>query len=378
MGRNLAKFQGKYWCFTINNPVEEQHPPNIWPDVQFVIWQFEMGDNETPHIQGYVCFTKVKRLAWIKDHTVYEAHWEPRNGKHSEAKHYCMKPVDGCDCHHCIGAIGQRICGPWEHGDDSAIADGQGDRNDIDDCKLMIDEGKTDAEIAEAHFGTWCRNFRAFERYRKLVKSQQRNWITFVTVIWGAPGLGKSRKARHLAGEDAYWLPKPEGNAVYWDGYDGQQDVVIDEFYGWIARTQMQRLCDSTPTLVNNKFGSTPFLAKRLWITSNDPPSQWWKNVGLGPMERRLEGLHGTVEHMRVAWSPPVPDLPIPTPEELGIDLLEYWSMNGTPPNGPNEPDADPLEQGPLSRCPACMARSELPELCEACLDRMRVDNWDF
>lgn len=403
MPKNLAKFQGKYWCFTINNPAEDQHPPNIWPDVQFVIWQFEAGEAGTNHIQGYVAFTKVKRLTWISNNCERAAHWEPRMGSHSEAKHYCMKPVPDCECDHCIAAIGQRIAGPWQHGDDSCIADTQGERNDLDHCKEMIDAGKTDAEIAQEHFGTWCRNYRAFERYRKLVKGKSRNWITFVTVLWGAPGVGKSRRARLESGEDAYWLPKPEGNAVFWDGYDGQENVVIDEFYGWIARTQLQRLCDSTPLLVNNKFGSTPFLAKKIWITSNEPPSQWYKNVGLGAMERRLTGDHGCVVHMLArAATPPlghprldpsapnqiilVPATPAPSPTGVdnlpidpSIDLLEYWSIWGTPIDGPNEPEEDPLAQGPLSRCPGCMARTHLPVLCDACQDRMRVDNWpDF
>lgn len=393
MVKNLAKFLGKFWCFTINNPVEDQLPPNVWPDVQYVIWQFEAGDIGTNHIQGYVAFKSRKRISWLKHHCEYTAHWEPRLGLHSEAKHYCMKPVDGCDCEHCSAAIGQRIAGPWEHGDDSLIAEGQGDRNDIDDCKTMLDAGKTDADIAEAHWGTWCRNYRAFERYRKLSKGNRRTWITHVTVLWGLPGIGKSRRARFEAGETAYWLPKPEGNAVYWDGYDGEENVVIDEFYGWIARTQLQRLCDSTPLMVNNKFGSTPFLAKKIWITSNDPPSQWFKNVGLGAMERRLTGDHGTVIHMQGPWLPPPAaqialdpaapnqlmlrpiDAP-PSPREMPLwDPAEEWAMFGTPDNGPSDMAEDAHEQGPLSRCPYCHARTNLPVPCEECAHMLGASN---
>lgn len=373
VGRNLAKFRGKYWCFTINNPIDDQDPPNIWPDVQYVIWQFEAGEEGTQHIQGYVCFTKTKMLSWIKEHTVYAAHWEPRSGKHSEAKHYCMKPVQDCDCKHCIAAIGQRICGPWEHGSDEGISEGQGERSDMDHCKDMIDEGATDLQLFEEHFGTTCRNYRAFNHYRAVRGSVKvREWITKVTVLWGPPGIGKSRRARHMAGPDAYWLPQPEGPSVYWDDYCGQECVVIDEFYGWIKRTQMQKLCDSTPTRVNFKFGSTQFLAKRLIITSNDPPSQWWKNIGLGPMERRLEGEHGEVIHMTAPWAV---DAPPATP---AVDMQHYYAIFGTPNDGPNEPQQDPLEQDPLSRCPGCMMRTELPQLCEGCLERMHVDNWDF
>jgi len=401
MPKNLANFRGKYWCFTINNPTEDQHPPNIWPEVQYVIWQFEAGENNTAHIQGYVAFTKTKMLTWVLAHCERACHWEPRMGCHSQAKHYCMKPVPDCDCEHCIAAIGQRIAGPWEHGDDSLIAEGQGERNDIDHCKEMIDAGKTDSEIAEAHFGTWCRNYRAFERYRKLAKGKRRSWITHVTVLWGAPGIGKSRRARFEAGEAAYWLPKPEGNAVYWDGYDGEEHVVIDEFYGWIARTQLQRLCDSTPLMVNNKFGSTPFLAKKIWITSNDPPSQWYRNIGLGAMERRLTGDHGSVVHVTQPFVPPLqhlwqealalnaapnqadpPRSPPLDANDIAVpqdhDLAEIWALYGTPDDGPNEPLDDPLEQQPLSRCPACHARTELPQLCDYCAEHIAASDMDW
>lgn len=394
---SLAKLFSKYWVFTLNNPTEDDLPPNVWPDIQFVIWQHEKGDEGTEHLQGYVAFTCRKRLAWLKLNCCARSHWDRRRGSHAEAKHYCMKPVDGCECEHCTDAAGQRLGGPWTHGDDAGISEGSGARTDlapIDACKIMIDEGRSDADIAEEHFGTWSRHYRAFERYRKISKgAAKRTWITTVKVLWGAPGIGKSRQARFEAGENAYWLPKPEGSAVYWDGYDGQEHVVIDEFYGWIARTQMQRLCDSTPVLVSNKFGSTPFLAKKIWITSNEPPSQWWKNVGLGAMERRLTGEHGSVVHCTVPWTEPQEIIHGPAPAPVmaaqnlpdEFDPAAFWALFGTPDNGPNEvdPSDGPLEQPPLSRCPGCKARVYNHEVCSDCVERnlqydVSLDRWYF
>lgn len=371
-------FQGKYWVFTINNPTIEQLPPNVWPDVQYVIWQHEKGEEGTEHIQGYVCFTKVKRLKWLKSTCVYEAHWLPRLGSHSQAKHYCMKPVVGCTCTHCVLSVGQRLDGPWEHGTDDKIANTQGQRNDLRECKEMIDRGATELEVAEEHFGSWVRCHKAFERYRKLKHGSARDWITHVTVYWGPPGIGKSQRVRHEAGPHAYWLPQPDNSTVWWDGYDGQEVVVIDEFYGWIKRIMMQRLCDSTPIMVQNKGGSTPFVAKRIYITSNEPPSQWWKHIGLGPMERRLQGEHGTVIHMTSNWVRPedqaapaeeehVPAIPEPLSPE--VDLMDHYAWHGTPP--PEvidiDPDDDIHAQPPLQRCPECMRMVYLAGICETC-----------
>jgi len=365
----MTNFRGKFWCFTLNNPSIEDHPPNIWPDVTYVVWQHERGEEGTEHLQGYVAFTKVKRLNWIVRHCA-QAHWTPRLGSHEEAKHYCMKPVDGCDCKHCTAAAGQRLGGYWEHGSDEGIASGQGQRSDLIACKELIDNGATELDVAEAHFGAWARHYKAFERYRKLKHHLARDWITKVTVLWGAPGIGKSQRAKFEAGDSAYWLPQPDGGTVWWDGYDGQEVVVIDEFYGWIKRITMQRLCDSTPIMVQNKGGSTPFVAKRIIITSNEPPSQWWKNVGLGPMERRLTGEHGEVIHMTTNWVRPVVEenqveaAAIDEP----IDLMADWAFFGTPePECVMSPVEDIHSQPPLRRCRGCMTMLYVDGLCETC-----------
>jgi len=390
MPKLAANFEGKYWCFTTNNPSPDDHPPNIWPDVEFCVWQHEKGDEGTEHVQGYVCFKTKHRLSWIKNNTCYRSHWEPRMGKHAEAKHYCMKPVPDCDCVHCVAAAGQRIDGPWTIGDDSRIAPGQGARSDITAVQTDIIAGATMQDIADNHFGAWCRYRNSFAVYMAMQATNKREWITRVTVLWGPPGIGKSRRARFEAGPDAYWVNQPSGENTWWDGYRGNENVVIDEFYGWMPRTLMQRLCDSTPIDVKVHGATTPFLAKRIWITSNSPPSQWWPNVGLGPMERRLTGDHGEVIHMTQPWVEPQQNVPPPPSAEELVQLINQlgdgpwsptaeWAMHGTPDDGPaHVATADEAhDQDPLSRCPACHSVTILPELCEACIERMQVGDWN-
>ena len=154
------------------------------------------------------------------------------------------------------------------------------------------------AEIADEHFSTWINYSRAFKEYALLKRVSERNWITFTSVFWGPPGVGKTRRALEEAGEGAYWLTKPQGSGTVWfDGYDGHEVVVIDEFYGWIPRDLLQRMCDRYPLLVQTKGGTVSFTAKRIIITSNKAPEDWYR-AGLGAMERRLTGEHGRVEYM--------------------------------------------------------------------------------
>lgn len=155
--------------------------------------------------------------------------------------------------------------------------------------KQMIDEGKTEKEVADVAFGTWCRHYKAIERYRMLTVAH-RSWPTTALVYWGPPGTGKSSHALEMGGESQYWLqqPKHSGGDIWWDGYDGQRVVVIDEMAGWVPRTLCLRLIDRYPMHVETKGGAKPFLAELVIFTSNKPPDMWWPRVGLGAMERRL------------------------------------------------------------------------------------------
>ncbi len=163
----------------------------------------------------------------------------------------------------------------------------------------MIDEGASEKAIADSCFAVWCRNYRAFSRYR-ILSTVGRTWQTELLVYWGPPGSGKSAHALELGGESQYWLtpPKHAGGDVWWDGYDGHHTVIIDEFYGWLPRSTLQRLVDRYPFMVETKGGAVPFVAKRIIITSNKPPRMWYTKIGLGAMVRRLAEPIGYVMYV--------------------------------------------------------------------------------
>lgn len=260
------------WVFTLNNPVFPLDNPRVWAvGVQYCVWQLESGESGTPHIQGYVVFKHKKSLNQMKA-LHGRAHWEVRRGNHAEAKAYCLKNEG-------------RLAEGEEFGDEPR---GAGHRSDLEEVREMLVSGVEEVEIADAHFGSWCRYYRSFRVYKSL-RLGVRSWPTYTTVYWGSPGVGKTRRVFDTINpSSSYWLPKPNGTRVFWDGYSGQEDVVIDEFFGWIPRDLMCRLCDRYPFRVETKGGSVPFVAKRVFITSNSCPGAWWPRVGLGAMRRRL------------------------------------------------------------------------------------------
>nr|ALE29551.1 replication associated protein [Lake Sarah-associated circular molecule 8] len=95
-------------------------------------------------------------------------------------------------------------------------------------------------------------------------------------IFWGSTGTGKSRRAWAEAGDDAY--PK-DPRTKFWDGYQGEANVVMDEFRGVIAVGNLLRWLDRYPVRVEVKGSSRVLLCKSMWITSNLPPEQWWPDL---------------------------------------------------------------------------------------------------
>ena len=87
--------QSKRWCFTINNPTEEDH---FWEDsendeqIDFLVVQYEVGEQGTPHYQGFLILKRKNRLSWLKNNFNSRAHWEKTRGSDMQAYQYCVKP----------------------------------------------------------------------------------------------------------------------------------------------------------------------------------------------------------------------------------------------------------------------------------------------
>lgn len=254
------------YCFTLNNPTSNEIP--IHESERFIIWQREVGESGTPHLQGYIELTKPTRInnmaSWLRG-----AHFEPRAGTREQAKAYCEKEDS-------------RVEGPWSRG--GWDLGGAGTRTDLNTIKRKLDEGVAESAIADEHFGEWLRYYKGFREYKKL-RTGHRNWKTEVNILWGESGTGKSRTCQEKA-PSAYWKTRDE----WWDAYDGEEDIIIDDFYGWLPYDFLLRLMDRYPLDVPTKGGFRRFVGKRLFITSNKQPEEWYPNVSdKTPLLRRID-----------------------------------------------------------------------------------------
>lgn len=266
----------KQWMFTYF-PETEDESLKEWMAFQwesgmftYLVGQAEKaGSTGRVHLQGFCVTGTKKRLNQMKE-IDGRAHWEPMQSTVASCKAYCTKE-------------NTRLDGPWEFGELKA----PGRPNTLQECTRMVKAGKTDAELAEELPELFVRHYKGIRALRIALKisGPKRDWPPELWVLYGPSGTGKSRYA-HEHWPDAYWK---DFGTEWWDEYSGQETVVLDDFRpGFMTLTMAQHLMDRYPMQVQVKGGYTQMLAKRIVVTSNLHPRDWYEKDREGTILRRI------------------------------------------------------------------------------------------
>lgn len=266
--------QRRNWCWTWNNPGTER--PNLPDGARYQIYQLERGESGTEHLQGYTEFKRPVRMSTVKARINNAIHLEPRAGTRDQARDYCRKPES-------------RLGDPVEQGD--WVADGE--RTDIKQVFEAIRAGASELEIAELNPTSYARHYRAFERFRGLLaqRASQSFRAVNTVVIVGETGVGKTRAVFEREGYDRVFCQSGLMGG-WWDGYNGQPVLLLDDFKGGIKHQDLLRVLDGYPLQLNVKCSSTWAQYTTVYITSNHMPATWYSR-GLTPeLDRRLNHVY--------------------------------------------------------------------------------------
>lgn len=305
--------QSQNWCFTWNNPEFELTCENV-PHLEYIIYQKEQGENGTVHYQGYLETCRRVRLSQLKN--IHQGiHWEIRRGTQAQAIAYASKRDT-------------RIEGPWEWG--VARRSNQGRRSDLESVARGIESGQSFASLSK-EFEAECLQYRRSileavrERDRQELKRNMRESLE-VVVYWGDPGAGKTRAVYDTEGIDnVYALTECSNGNVWFDGYEKEPVLLIDDFRGWIKFQQLLKILDIYPLRIPIK-GSYDYAAwTKVYITSNHSPDSWYNpdsGHSFGALRRRIHRVeHFSIDH---PWLPAVQydgDDPLDEGEVSDVDV---------------------------------------------------------
>lgn len=260
----------RHWCFTSYNTdlftsVEATNYFKNWQNlrINYLVYQLEQcPTTQREHIQGYVEFSVPCRIPHAKGQLRDpQAHLERRKGTRQQAIDYCKKDET-------------RRQGPWEYGNPR---NRQGARNDLYGACELLKSTHNLKDICDETPELFVKYHKGFKELLN-VYSSVRNWKTRVIILWGPPGTGKTRYCYRFDPK-AYFLQRGNGNNLWFDGYHGEDTVIIDDFYNTIKYDTMLRLCDRYPCRVETKGGTLQFVARYMFITTNLHPSKIYEDI---------------------------------------------------------------------------------------------------
>jgi len=198
------------WCYTLNNYTQAEYDHVLSLDTVYHVVGKEVGDEGTPHLQGYLYFKSMKSFKQTKA-MVPRAHLEVAQGNSQQNLTYCSKGGDFVES-------GVRPMTKKEMG----ASGGDAERSRWNDAYTAAAEGRLDDIDGDIKL----RCYRTIKQVREDHQVQPDD-VADATGVWiyGPTGVGKSHLVR------AVWPDLYDKCCnKWWDGYVPGKVALLDDF----------------------------------------------------------------------------------------------------------------------------------------------------
>jgi len=244
-------------------------------ECEYMIFGFEIcPDTGRKHLQGYHYYTNARTYPNKKFRDVVNLQ---KNGRDFKSRGSPKQNFDYCS----------KLNDFWQYGE----LPKQGERTDWEAVRSHL-HGGGDIISAIQEYPQVLPCIRSLERYQQLTL-QPLNRNVKVTILIGEPGTGKTRYA-YDSDSDTY--TKPEGK--WWDGYNGQKTILLDDYYGDIPYSILLKVLDRYPIQVPIKGGFVYAQWTHVIITSNRQPESWYEQGLTDALKRRITFMDRDYNHV--------------------------------------------------------------------------------
>ncbi len=257
--------RARAFCFTLNNYSADDERRIRDIPCNYLCYGRERGNNNTPHIQGYIYFASAKTFTAAKRLLGQRCHLEVAKGDPQSNRTYCSKDNDFYE----TGKLPQ-----------------QGKRSDIDNVRATLNSGGRMRDVMEV--ATSYQSAKFGELWLKYCEPAR---TTKPKVYWffGATGTGKSKEAKDRW-PDAFWT----NGTKWWCGYDGHANVIWDDFRCTDCSLKyLLRVIDRYPVRAEIKGSQRQLRFDTICFTAPEHPSKYFveSSEDLKQLLRRIDEI---------------------------------------------------------------------------------------
>lgn len=247
----MSTSRARGFLLTINNPTNEDKIALESDDFKYLVYQYEKGEEGTLHIQAFIYYANARVFPKKK---FPRAHIEAAKNINA-AMNYCKKEES-------------RVEGPFEFGDPP----GQGRRTDLEAVANDILKGKSLKTVAVENPDIYVRYFKGLKALQYEVW-EHRTEAPQIIWLWGKSGVGKTSYVFKKHARDEIYI---KDGTPWWDGYNRQEAILIDDFDGRWPFRDFLRLNDRYPYQGQYKGGYIKINSPYIYITCEFPPEHFY------------------------------------------------------------------------------------------------------